>query len=142
MPLAMLVGRGELEIARRVGLAAFPEERVILTDARDLDPGEREAVEGSAVTHLASVDDVPSHLPPDAPLWIHFDVDVVDPREMPAVAYPAPGGASAATVAQVFRHLAATGRVAAVSLSTWDPEMEGAEASREVAMGLLGELVA
>ena len=40
MPLAMLVGRGDLALPEAVGLAPLPESRVILTDGRDLDPPE------------------------------------------------------------------------------------------------------
>jgi hypothetical protein len=37
--------------------------------------------------------------------------------------------------------LAQTGRVTAVSVSTWNPEMEGAGRSRDVAMDLLSDLL-
>jgi len=141
MPLAMLTGRGEQEIPQGLGLSSFPEERVILTDARDLDPGEGAAVAASAVTHLRRVEDLLELALPDGPLWVHFDVDVVDTEDLPAVQHPAPGGPTAATVARVFRHLAATGRVAAVSVSTWEPDLDADGRSRDVAMGLLGELV-
>jgi len=40
MPLAMLVGRGEQLMPQGVGLKILPEDKVVLTDARDLDPGE------------------------------------------------------------------------------------------------------
>ena len=40
MPLAMLVGRGEQTMPMAVDLKPLAEDRVILTDARDLDPAE------------------------------------------------------------------------------------------------------
>ncbi len=42
MPLAMLVGKGEQTIMEGVGTSVLPEEQVILSDGRDLDPGEDE----------------------------------------------------------------------------------------------------
>jgi arginase len=142
MPLAMLVGRGEQTIANALGMKSQPENRVLLTDARDLDPEERKAVQSSDVRHVAEIDDLQW---PDewagAPVYVHFDCDVVNPDEVPAVPYPASGGPSADTVRQVLRRLARDTNLVAVSLSAWDPNMGGAEQSEEVVMGLLGELV-
>ncbi|HSR15845.1 MAG TPA: arginase family protein, partial [Gemmatimonadales bacterium] len=47
MPLAMLTGRGEQTVVAGAGLRPLPDERVVLVDARDLDPGEEEAVAAS-----------------------------------------------------------------------------------------------
>ena len=141
MPLAMLVGRGEQTMVAGLGLAPFPEDRIILTDARDLDPGEKAAVESSAVTHLPQVEQLLDYPLPDGPLYVHFDVDVVDVADLPAVSYPAANGPSVATLRQVFRYLAQTGRVTAVSVSTWNPELDGNGRSRDVAMDLLNDLL-
>ncbi len=141
MPLAMLVGRGEQSIVHEVGLASLPESDVILVDARDLDPGEGEAVRDSAVTHLLHVEDSLTYPLPDHPLYVHLDVDVVDPGEMPGVNYPARGGPSLATVGAALHRLAETGRVAAVSLSAWTPKLDGDGTSRRASMRLLDELV-
>src|SRR3990170_5555832 len=43
MPLAMAVGRGEQRLVEALGMRPIEEASVILSDARDLDPGEREA---------------------------------------------------------------------------------------------------
>ena len=141
MPLAMAVGRGEQTMVEGVGLTPLPEERVILTDARDLDPGEREAVETSAVTHLPRVEGLLERELPAGPLYVHFDVDVLDPREAPAMNYPAPGGPPAETLRRVFRGVAESGRVAAVSLSSWSPELDEDGGSRRVCLSLLEELI-
>ncbi len=141
MPLAMLAGRGEQTIINGVGLTPIAEDRIILTDARDLDPGEKTLVENSAITHLPQVEKLLNYPLPDGPLYVHFDVDVVGVADLPAVSYPAPGGPSSKMMQRVFRFLAQTGRVTAVSVSTWNPEMEGADRSRNVAMDLLSDLL-
>jgi arginase len=141
MPLAMLVGRGEQTIVEGLNTGNLAESRVILSDARDLDPGESEAVENSALTHLKDVSDLLEWPLPDGSIWIHFDVDVLNSVELPAVSYPAPGGPSAGLLNQVFERLASTGRVAAVSLSSWNPELDVDGRSRELSMELL-EVVA
>ena len=56
MALAMLVGRGDLELPSRLRVETLDERVVVLTDARDLDPLEREALESSLVSHVASVE--------------------------------------------------------------------------------------
>ncbi len=139
MPLAMLVGRGEQTLLQAVDLSPLPEDQVVLSDARDLDPGEREAVAGSQVHHVPQVADLPQVVQERGkgrPLYVHFDVDLLDPTQVPAVNYPAPGGPSRETLAQVFRELAGTHRIVAVSLSTWDPDLPGAQASQALCMEL------
>ena len=126
MPLAMIVGRGEQTIVEGTGLRPLDERRVALVGARDLDPGEDEAVAASSMAVL-TVADVAAWEPPAGPIHVHVDLDVVDPREMPAHNYPAPGGPSLAEVRAALAHLAATGRVAAVSFSTWNPALPGAD---------------
>jgi arginase len=137
MPLAMLVGRGEQTIAEAVGLHPLPETDVILSDARDLDPGEREALKSSRLTHLKNVNDLRHYAFEDRPLYIHLDTDVIDPRDAPAMNYPVPGGPSAIELSQIFHYLVDSGRIAAVSLSAWNPALDGAERSRDVCMELL-----
>lgn len=141
MPLAMLVGRGEQTIVAGVGLEPHPETKVILTDARDLDPEEAEAVRDSAVTRLPQVAKLLDYPLPDGPLYVHFDTDVIDPEEAPAMNYPAPSGPSAAILSRVFARLAQTERLAAVSLSAWNPALDEDGRTRQVAMRLLQELV-
>ena len=125
MPLAMAVGRGEQTIVAAAGMAPLPEERAVLVGARDLDLGEDEAVAASAMTGL-SVAEAARWKPPPGPLYLHVDVDVVDPADMPAMNYPAPDGPSAAETAAALVHLAATGRVVAASFSLWNPALPGA----------------
>jgi arginase len=124
MPLAMVTGRGEQTIVTGAGLTPLSDERVFLVGARDLDPGEVDALAKSAVTRV-SVAELADGLVP-GPLCIHVDLDVVDPTEMPAMNYPAPGGPSLEAVCSVMTQLAATGRVAAVSFSSWNPDLPGA----------------
>ena len=141
MPLAMLVGRGEQTIVDNLGLLSIPESRVILSDGRDLDPGEREALSGSQVVHLPNVMDLLGYDLPQESIWVHFDTDVVDVGEAPAMNYPVPDGPKGEDLQHVFAHLVQTGRVAAVSFSSWNPELDVDGQTQEVCMGLLAELI-
>jgi arginase len=126
MPLAMVTGRGEQTIVEAAGMRVIPDEDAWLVDGRDLDAGERDLLSASAVRRV-SVERVAEVVPRDRPLYLHVDVDVVDPTELPAVNYPAPGGPSLASVADSVAALAATGNVVAFSVSTWNPALVGAD---------------
>jgi arginase len=141
MPLAMLCGRGEQTILQGAGAAVHPEAEVILTDARDLDPGEAEAVAESAVVHLPQVADLLTYPLPDKPLYVHLDLDVLQLSDLPAVSYPAAGGPALNTVAESLTRLAQTGRLAAVSVTMWNPELDEDGSAETVGMGLVEQLV-
>ncbi|MFN2123087.1 MAG: arginase family protein [Candidatus Promineifilaceae bacterium] len=142
MPLAWLVGRGEQRIPHGLGITPLPESDVTLTDARDLDPLEAEAVESSAVNHLSEVSDL-THAPlPIGPIWVHFDVDVIDLAEAPAVSYPAEGGPSKRILGDVFQALAESRQVKAVSVSLWNPQLDRDGQTQRVVLSLLQKLLA
>jgi len=141
MPLAMIVGKGEQTMPEAVGLRALPESQVILTDARDLDSGERELLTESKVIHLNKSETLLENPLPDGPIYVHFDTDIVSLKELPAQNYPAQGGPAAAIIKSVFSRLAQSGRVIAVSLSSWNPELDKDKKSEKISMSLLQTLV-
>jgi arginase len=139
MALAMAVGRGSRDLAAGIGLEPVPEERVVLVDARDLDPPEVDALRRSAV-RMVDVEALNAPVLPDAPLYVHLDMDVIDPDEAPAMRFPAVGGPSLQAVKAALARLHGTDRVAAFSLGcTWDPHAPGATEAARVAAGLLAE---
>jgi len=137
MPLAMLVGRGEQTFLEALDLDPIEEDRVILTDGRDLDPSESELVTRSVVTHLKNPMDLMDYTFSDQHLWVHFDTDILDPEDVPAQNYPAPEGIRAEDLREVFQYLASTGLLCGISLSSWAPDLPGAEQSRDVCLELL-----
>jgi len=137
MPLAMLVGRGEQTLLEALDLDPIEEERIILTDGRDLDLSESELVARSSVTHLQNTLELMDYSFSDQPLWIHFDTDILDPADVPAQNYPAPDGIRKEELKEVFQYLSSTGLICGISLSSWAPDLPGAEKSREVCLALL-----
>jgi arginase len=123
MALAMLTGRAGARLTGTIGLRAVPEDACVLAGARELDPLERELLDASNVQR---VDDVAAlaRLPlPPAPWYVHLDVDVVDPSELPPLRFPARDGPSANEVAGALRALASRGTIAALGLAcTFTPE--------------------
>lgn len=121
LPLRVLVGYQPGLIAAKLGLRPVPEHRVTLVGARDLDPPEAAYLDGALVARSGVAGLDPAALP-DGQLYVHLDMDVIDPAEMPCLRYPAPGGPGAAQVAAALTMLLATGRVAAMGIAcTWHP---------------------
>ena len=142
MPLAMAVGLGEQTLLAATGLRPWPAARVVLTDGRDLDPGERVNVAAAGIGHVTNVEALlqPGALP-DGSLVVHFDADVIDPSEAPAMNYPAPDGPPAETVRDVLRALAATDRVVAVSISLWEPALDPDGHTQAIVQGAINALL-
>ncbi len=141
MPLAMMCGIGEQRMMNAVGARPLAPHRVILSDGRDLDPGERMLVEQSGILHLADPEVLTTMRIPNRPIWVHFDTDVINLDEMPACKYPAKGGPSTERVRAVARQLAASGRIAAVSMTTWAFDMDPDGSAGRTCMSVFEELV-
>jgi arginase family enzyme len=78
-----------------LGGAPVPADRVVLAGVRDLDSAEREALEASDVTVIGAspVETLVAvkNALDGAPVYVHLDLDVLDPEDFPAQ-FPAPGG--------------------------------------------------
>jgi len=121
LPLRLLVGYRPELITAGLALRPVPEHRVMLVGARDLDPPEVTYLAGALIGR-AEVAGLDAAALPGGPLYVHLDLDVIDPAEVPGLRYPAPGGPGSAEVAGALRMLLATGRVAAVGMAcTWHP---------------------
>ncbi|MFN2631965.1 MAG: arginase family protein [Thermoanaerobaculia bacterium] len=121
MPVAMMAGRGEQTIVRAIGLRTVEPGRILIADARDVDPAEGVALDGSGI-RIVGVEEIARALPADVPIYVHLDVDVVTPSEMPALRFPAAGGPSLSSVEKALRAIGGTGRaVCATVACTWNP---------------------
>lgn len=143
MPLAMLVGRGEQTFLEGLKMPPFPEDHVLFTDGRDLDPPERAALLASQVHWLTDPLSLLQHplvTSGESPILVHFDTDITNPLDAPAQGYLAPGGPRAEDVRRLFAGLAATGKIAAISLSAWRPHLDAEKQTQKVCLSLLQTL--
>jgi len=149
MPLAMLVGSKDRRRHQRDSIAAlrqalgarpYAEAQVVLSDARDLDPGEDEALAKSAIVRC-SLDEVLQHLSPQESLYVHFDTDVLDEAQrMPALKYHVPAGPRVEEMAELFRRLCDY-PLLAVSVSAWHAELDEGDQAARICLELLNELL-
>jgi arginase len=139
MGLATVTGRCWTSMAARVpGFVPVAEPAVWLAGARDLDPPEAAALAESAIRRVpvaavgpALADAVRRALPPAERLYLHLDLDVLDPTEGHANAYAAQGGVSAAALAALCGAL--SGQVAATTVASYDPAVDADGRVREAA---------
>ena len=141
MPLAALVGRGNQHLMRGVGLPPVAEVDVFVTDVRNLDPEEGVMLRSSDVTIFETLDALEVATLPDKPLYVHFDTDVVDCEEMPAMSYPEPDGPTLAESIESLNHVLERGNVVGVLFSLWNSTLEGSDAAREATLRLIRALL-
>jgi arginase len=100
MVLRTLLGSGPASLVSLLPRPLVPTQ-VVLAGARDLDRDERVFVSNAAITLLSPADLlVPGRLAGRiracgfTKIYVHLDLDVIDPLEFPDVAVPASGGVS------------------------------------------------
>jgi len=141
MPLAMLVGRGDQTTMERLGTRPLPESDVVLCDARDLDPGERQALDASGVLRLSSIERLQALELADRPLHVHLDVDIISPLDAPAMAYAAAGGPRLPEIEAMATWLATAARPVSVSVTTWAFEQDADRSTERACLRVLSCLL-
>ena len=107
MALRAVMGEGERQVALDPGV---PADRVLVVGARAVDDGETaplaalSALDVDALADPAAIADAVAATGA-ARVWVHVDVDVLDPAEIAGVADPAPFGASPARLSAALRVL-------------------------------------
>jgi arginase len=124
----------------------IPAEHVVLAGVRDLDGGERELLERSQATVIgASVVETlvaVKNALDGAPVFVHLDLDVLDPEEFPA-AVPAPGGLSSDKLYDLTEAVAEDSELVGLEITAFEaPEDADARADMaETAMRVLDPLL-
>nr|WTA64482.1 arginase family protein [Micromonospora sp. NBC_00855] len=104
--------------------------QVALAGVRDLDPAEVEYAHRHDLTVLdcAALGAQPTRLaelpPPGAAVYVHLDLDVLDPSALPAVAVPTPGGLTPTALALSLTALRAHHQVVGVGITEYVPQLK------------------
>ena len=149
MPVAISAGLGLQRLRVKSGLdPALPDRHIVLAAARDLDPLEKELLDRSAVERL-SVEDIKARSPAvDRQMdrlssladliYVHVDIDVLDPPEVRGHPLTVPNGPTstelAAALTQMFRHPKAAA-FGVASTPSGDRDQDGR--SRQAAYNLI-----
>jgi arginase len=130
MSIAMLTGRCWRALSATVpGFRPVAEDDVVLVGSRDLDPEEARLLDASPIRRVAPAaasDGAPSLREALAPLagrdvYLHFDLDVLDPSEARVNQFAAPGGLSLESALAVIAAVGERCRVRAAAITAYDP---------------------
>ena len=106
-----------------LGAPAADAASVVLAGVRALDPAEREALEGSEVTVIGAspVETLVAvkNALDGAPVYLHVDLDVLDPEVFPAQ-FPAPGGLSAEKLFDLMEAVAADCELVGMEITAYE----------------------
>lgn len=144
--LALVAGDCWGRLCRSVdGFRPLPEERLVLVGARDIDRGERERLEASAVVTVP-VDEIAAlprrlaELSGVARVSLHVDLDVLDPSVGRANRWAVSPGLGAAQLLEAVAAVVAAIPLAALTLSAYDPVFDAEGRVRRAALDVLGQV--
>jgi arginase len=144
MALAAAVGHCHADLRERIGMeGAVREEDVLLLGWRDLDPAERTRLAASRVTArgAAELSDVAPLLADlstraDA-VYLHIDMDFLDPAESPGVNFRGPGGVPLSRAETLVAVIASALPLAAIAVTNHNPEHDPARLTPAAGLRLL-----
>ena len=126
---AVIVGFRDAEEQARDGSQPLPSELLAL-DLRAVRAAGASAAAERALAHLAR-EGAPDQF------WVHIDADILDDTVMPAVDYRQPGGLSPDELATLLAAAMATGRVAGVEVTIYNPLLDPDGIAGAVLTGVL-----
>jgi arginase len=144
MSLAMLTGRVPGLNHDLLGLRPVADGEVVLVDARDLDPAERDALTASQLHRVPADPDVISAAVAglgQRPVYLHVDVDVIDGPQLPGLRFPVDAGPAFRRVEDCLAAIVTAAHVTAAGIAcAWLPEHINDPATREAIARLAGSL--
>lgn len=152
MPLAVLLGQGAKDLVDvgRPGPKVRPEQ-VVIIGVRDLDPEEKILLKNSGCTVFTMRDidelglrtilqktlEIFQHLPR---IHLSFDMDVMDPIEVPGVGTPSHGGLTYREGQLLMETLADTNKLHSVDVVEINPILDISNRSAQMAVSLMASL--
>jgi arginase len=115
------------------------EQRVVLIGARDLDPGEDDRVRGRLL-HLPHADLRSHQLPEADAVYVHIDMDVLDPAISPGVNFQGPGGLTVESLVDALTFTFDSYTVAALAIVNYNPSCDIEHRTRDVIVLLIEEI--
>ncbi|MGV9600340.1 arginase family protein [Streptosporangium sandarakinum] len=118
---------------------AIRPDQVVLAGTRALDPAEHEFVAAHGIRHVpaAELADLAETVQTPA-VYIHIDLDVLDPAEFGSVGFPEPGGVTPDALLAAVRALSARSTVAGLGITEYQP---GDPRDEEILASLVPALV-
>ncbi len=149
MTLATATGRCWVELARSIeGFEPVPDKAVVMFGTRDLDPAEGPALARSGIVRLkadAAPNTIAAALQSIAPtldkVYVHLDMDALDPSEGRANGYAARGGFTNAQLQALLAAIAGNLPVQALTIASYDPSYDSEGTVCAAALEATGTIV-
>ena len=145
MGLAMLLGDGWRELRQTVeGLRPVPAEHALLVGARDIDPTEQDRVAASPLRRAdaRTLDDALDELSREVDaVYVHLDLDVIDPSVARANELSVEGGFNAEELQRALAEISSRFEVAAAAMTAYDPSVDPEGRIPPIAATLAPQLV-
>lgn len=132
MVLRALLGEGPADLKPR---RVLRPDQVVLAGVRALDPAEQEYITDNSIIVAPVADVAPAVAAAGArAVYIHIDLDVLDPSTFSSVGSPAPGGVTPRRLAEAVRALTERFPLAGFGITEYEP---ADPADRDVLAGLV-----
>lgn len=131
MELAILTGRGPERITRIAGkYPLLKDEEVVVYGIRawehigasNIEVYDRQRMMENGIKHTVK-EGLKNFSQKELPVWLHFDVDVLDPEFMP-VMFPEPEGLTFEEAQEFLYFVWASGRVIGMSIACYHPKLD------------------
>jgi arginase len=150
MALSVLTGRCWRALAETVpGFEPVPESQVVLVGIRDLDPEEAIAIERSSVRVVRGGVDRPARTQQVVErevedlgrlvraVYLHVDLDILDPGVVRANHFAAPGGFTVGELREMIDGLRSRMEIEAVALTSYDPTLDPEERMARIGFDII-----
>jgi len=150
MPVAVAAGKCLGELRRRSGLELpLQSPDIVMAGLRDLDAEERQAIEADGIVCLSEQDlllgsqgllEAMDYLcRREDVIYVHIDLDILDPVLAPAAGLPTSGGISGSQLGAALARLVSYPKVGALAFASYSPERDSdGRTQQEVMAGILG----
>jgi arginase len=142
MGISILTGQCWRKLASTIpGFAPVPGKHILLVGARDLETEEIALLNRVGITRIAGDGDHESQVASLASLvdgvYLHLDLDVLDPREATANQWTPMGGLTIGAVQQTVKSIQKTTKIKGFGIASYDPELDGDGRALGAAMSIV-----
>lgn len=154
MPFAIATGQCYEDLWSQIAdIPPIKEFRSLHIGGRELDPEEQILLEKSQIQIITTMDIKKkgikeSFLPvltqfqsKTTKIYLHIDIDIVDPREAPGVNFPAPNGLSLNEVESLIRFIAKRFTIEAAALTAYNPLNDESNKTLNTGISILETIV-